>query len=339
MNGRAFNRAMKVALAQIAPVLLDRDATTERTVAAIREAGAGGAKLVAFGEVFLPGYPIWLDRTGGSRFNDEKQKALHAKYLAAAVDIDAGDLDPVRDAARGVGIAVVIGIAERPRERAGHTIFASCVTIAPDGSVASVHRKLMPTYEERLCWGTGDAHGLVTHRFGGLAPFTLGSLNCWENWMPLTRASLYAQGEDLHVAIWPGGEQNTRDITPVIAKEGRSFVLSVGARLTHADIPDDFPQREEIVNSPREAGRGGVVHNGGSCVAAPDGSWVLEPDTETDGVLFAEIDHARVLEERQNFDPSGHYARPELLRLEVDRRRIESASFLNEPARPPAQSH
>ncbi|MEM0983498.1 MAG: carbon-nitrogen hydrolase family protein [Planctomycetota bacterium] len=321
---------MRVALAQIGPVLLDRGATLERGVRAIEEAAAGGASLVAFGEVFLPGYPIWLDRTGGAKFDDRLQKELHAEYLASTVDIEAGEMDPILEAAKRSKIAVVIGIAERARERAGHTIFASCVTVSPAGEVVSVHRKLMPTYEERLCWGTGDAHGLVVHRFGELSPFTLGSLNCWENWMPLPRAALHAQGEDLHVAIWPGGDVNTRDITPVIAKEGRSFVISVGARLTHDDIPANFPARDEIVSSAREAGKNGLIHNGGSCVAGPDGSWVLEPDTETDGVLFAEIDHARVLEERQNFDPSGHYARPELLRLEVDRRRVRSAVFRDE---------
>lgn len=318
---------MRLAIAQIAPRLLDREATTARAARAIEDAAASGARLVVFGESFLPGYPIWLDRTHGARFEDPLQQQLHARYLDAGVDIEAGHLDPLREAARDGGIAVVIGIAERPRDRGGHTLYASCVTIAPDGAIASVHRKLMPTYEERLCWGAGDAHGLVTHRFDALAPFTLGSLNCWENWMPLARAALHAQGEDLHVAIWPGGDANTRDATPFIAKEARGYVVSAGARLTHDDIPDDFPARHTIVSSPREDGSARVIHNGGSAVAAPDGSWILEPDTTTNGIITADIDHTRVLEQRQNFDHSGHYARPELLRLAVNRARIRAATF------------
>jgi len=315
---------MRIAAAQIAPVLLDRDATTDRAVRAIDDAAAADCRLVAFGECFLPGYPVWTERTGGAHFDSPLQKEYHARYLAAAIDLEAGDLAPIQAAAARHGIAVVIGIAERPRHRGGHTLFASAVSVAPDGSIASAHRKLMPTYEERLSWAPGDAHGLVTHRFDPLAPFTLGSLNCWENWMPLPRAALHAQGEDLHVAIWPGRDANTRDITRFIAREGRSYVLSASARLAPSDIPDDFPRRDRVIAALDDQG---LFHNGGSCIAGPDGAWVTEPDTTTDGLVIAEIDHRRVLEERQNFDPSGHYARPELLRLEVDRRRIESATF------------
>ncbi len=316
---------MRVAIAQVAPVLLDRAATLDRAVAAIAEAARAGAKLVAFGEVFCPGYPVWTERTGGAAFDNPLQKTLHARYLREAVDLDAGDLAPVLRAAAEHQIAVIMGVAERPSDRGGHTLFATAVTIAPDGSIASAHRKLMPTYEERLSWGPGDAHGLVTHRLKGLAPFTLGTLNCWENWMPLARAALHARGEDLHVAIWPGRDANTRDLTRVIAREGRSFVISASARLGPDDLPADLPARDEI--AARGLDQAGLFHNGGSCIAGPDGAWVLEPDTTTDGVLFADIDHDRVLEERQNFDPSGHYARPELLRLEVDRRRIVAARF------------
>jgi nitrilase len=316
---------MLIALGQIAPVLLDRAATLERVRAAIAQAGSRGAKLIAFGECLCPGYPVWTERTDGARFDDAVQKALHAKYLEQGVDLEAGDLEPVQRAAAEHDIAVVIGIAERPRDRGGHTLYASAVTVSPTGEIASVHRKLMPTYEERLSWGPGDAHGLVVHRFGALAPFTLGSLNCWENWMPLPRAALHAQGEDLHVAIWPGRDVITRDITRFIAREGRSYVVSVGARLGPDDIPAGFPERDRIIAHGLDDQ--GLIHNGGSCVAGPDGQWVLEPDRTTDGVVFAEIDHARVLGERQNFDPSGHYGRPDLLRLEVDRRRVVSATF------------
>lgn len=148
--------------------------------------------------------------------------------------------------------------------------------------------------------------------------------------MPLPRATLHAQGEDLHVAIWPGSDHNTRDITRFIAREGRSFVISASSRLRASDIPADFPFRDLIVNGPISGGENELIHNGGSAIAGPDGEWVIEPDTTTNGVITATIDQRRVLEERQNFDPSGHYARPDLLRLEADRRRARATHFKDE---------
>lgn len=317
--------SLRVSIAQIAPVLLDRAATTARLVDAVNEAAAAGSRLVAFGESLLPGYPVWLSRTGGARFDDPEQKALHARYLDQAVDLDAGHLDAVRDAARSGGIAVVLGAAERAADRGGHSLFCSCITIAPDGAVASVHRKLVPTYEERLCWSHGDGHGLRAHGF--LAPFTLGALNCWENWMPLARAAVHAQGVDLHVALWPGGDVNTRDITRFIARESRSYVLSASALLRAEDIPLGTPSRQRILS---DSG-GTMLHNGGSAIAGPDGEWIVEPVIGTRAVITADLDHARVRGERQNFDPSGHYARPDVLRLTVNRARLRSAEF-NDPA-------
>ncbi|MEO0663282.1 MAG: carbon-nitrogen hydrolase family protein, partial [Planctomycetota bacterium] len=131
------------------------------------------------------------------------------------------------------------------------------------------------------------------------------------------RASLYAQGEDLHCMLWPGSRRNTEDLTPVVAKESRSYVVSVSALLREEDVPADFPLREQFVPTPGE-----VLHDGGSCVAAPDGSWVLEPMPTEERVAIVEIDPARVREERQNFDPTGHYGRPDVLRLSVHRERL-----------------
>lgn len=300
---------MKVALAQIAPVLLDRDATTVKVQDAIAEASGQGADLAVFGETLLPGYPAWISRTDGARFNAQDQKELHSLYLDQAVDIEAGQFAGVQDAAREHGVAVCIGIAERER----YSVFASRVIVGQDGAILSVHRKLRPTYEERLTWAPGDGEGLVCHR---IEEFTVGGLNCWENWMPLARASLYAQGEDLHCMLWPGARRNTEDLTPVIAKESRSFVVSVSGLLRESDVPQSFPHRDRFVPQAGE-----LLHDGGSCLAAPDGSWVIEPLGPEECVVTAEIDIARVREERQNFDPAGHYARPDVLDLRVRRGR------------------
>ncbi|MEM7679252.1 MAG: nitrilase-related carbon-nitrogen hydrolase, partial [Myxococcota bacterium] len=178
-----------------------------------------------------------------------------------------------------------------------------------------------PTYEERLVWGAGDGHGLLTHPVG---PFTVGALNCWENWMPLTRASLYAQGMNLHVASWPGAPRNTENSTPFFAFEGRSYVASVSGILRPEDIPEDVPLRSQIIKDDS------ILLTGGSAVAGPDGRWVLPPVPEKIGIFTADIDIHRVRQARQNFDPAGHYARPDVFRLTVDRRRQSAAHFIDE---------
>jgi nitrilase len=304
---------LTVALAQISPVWLNRDATLEKVIQRIEQAGEQGAQLVAFGEALVPGYPFWVERTNGAVFNSPFQKELYAHYASQAVQIEAGHLEGVCTAAARFRVAVYLGVIERPPERGGHSLYASLVYITPDGEIASVHRKLMPTYEERLVWSPGDGHGLRVHRLGA---FTVGGLNCWENWMPLPRAALYGQGEDLHVAVWPGSLHNTEDITRFLAKEGRSYVLSVSALMRRSEIPGDIPHAEEIRSSCPE-----VLANGGSCLAAPDGSWLIEPQVGIETMQTVVIDYNRVLQERQNFDPAGHYSRPDVTRLTLNRQR------------------
>lgn len=311
----------RVGLAQISPVLLDRDATCDKICSSIREAAAEGCRIVAFGEALLPGYPVWLATTGGARWDDELQKAIHARYHDAAIVPESSDLDAIRSLAAEHGIAVVLGCIERAKNRGGHSLYCTALYIDQSGETRSAHRKLMPTYDERLAWSTGDGHGLRVH---DLAPFRVGVLNCWENWMPLARVALHAQGEDLHFALWPGSRRNTVDLTPVLAKEGRSFVVSVSATLRRADIPVDFPERDMV--APEASA---WLHDGGSCIAGPDGRWILDPVVETEGVFVATLDPTAVARERQNFDPSGHYARPDVLRLEVDRRRQENVSWID----------
>lgn len=308
-----------MAAAQMAPVWLDRIRTLERVVARMEEAARAGAQLVAFGEALVPGYPFWLERTDGARFESPTQKALHAHYLKEAVVIERGDLAPVCEAARALRLATVLGCIERPGDRGGHSVYASLVYVDATGSIGSVHRKLMPTYEERLSWSPGDGHGLRTHRLGA---FNVGGLNCWENWMPLPRAALYALGEDLHVALWPGGEHNTRDLTRFLAREGRSYVISVSGLMRRADIPPELPMAELLTRSADD-----VMANGGTCIAAPDGKWIVEPVVGEERIVVATLDHRRVREERQNFDPAGHYARPDVLQLVVNRARQSSVRF------------
>lgn len=302
-----------VGLAQIAPVWLDREKTIEKVVNRIDEAGKRGCDLVVFGEALVPGYPFWVERTDGARFDSAVQKAMYARYLDQAVQIEAGHLRAVFDVVRRTGASVILGTVERPADRGGHSLYCSLVHISSRGEVITVHRKLMPTHEERLVWAAGDGWGL---RVSPLGPFTVGALNCWENWMPLARAALVTQGEDLHVAIWPGSDRLTRDITRFAAKEARSYVVSVSGLMRGDDIPEGIPVRDAML-----AEGGDVLANGGSCIAGPDGEWIVEPFTGREELVVATLDHARVREERQNFDFSGHDSRPDVTRLVLHRER------------------
>ncbi len=311
--------SLTIGLAQIAPVWFDREKTLAKVSRQISDAAANNCDLIAFGEALVPGYPFWLEYSNVTAFNSSFQKDFHAEYVNQAVCIERGDLRIVCDLAREKQIAVYLGIIERPLDRGGKSIYASLVYIGKSGEIASVHRKLMPTYDERLTWAIGDGHGLRVHELG---EFTVGGLNCWENWMPLARTSLYAQGEDLHVAVWPGSRRNTIDITRFIARESRSFVVSVSGLMRKSDLPADLPGIDTIVaNSPE------FLADGGSCIAGPDGEWVIEPFCNEEKLLVATLDHRRVLAERQNFDPTGHYSRPDVLKLKVNRKRQLSASF------------
>ncbi len=310
-NGHTDN--LTVGLAQIAPVWLDRDQTLEKIIAYTKQAAEKDCRLVVFGEAILPGYPFWVGLTDGAQFNSSVQKELHAHYTDQAVQIEAGHLAPLCEVAANKKISVITGIIERAADRGGHSLYCSLVYIDSAGEIRSVHRKLMPTYEERLTWSPGDGHGLRVHKLGA---FTLGALNCWENWMPLVRAALYGMGEDLHVAIWPGSERNTHDITRFIAKEARSYVISVSGLMRKSDFPKDTPHREKIVENCPD-----VLTDGGSCVCGPDGEWVIEPVAAEECLTVATVNHQRVREERQNFDPSGHYSRPDVTRLTVNRKR------------------
>lgn len=308
-----MKQSIRVGLAQIHPVWLNRQATIEKVGAYVQKAAAAGCDLVTFGEALVPGYPFWLSITDGARFNDPVQKAIHAHYLDQAVRIEKGDLDPICQLAKAHAIAVILGTIELGQNRGNHSVYCTLVYIDRQGVIQTTHRKLMPTYEERLTWSPGDGHGLRTHP---LEAFTVGALNCWENWMPLPRAALYGMGEDLHVAIWPGGYHNTHDLTKFIAKESRSYVISVSGLFHARDIDPSLPHADRMM-----ASADGWLANGGSCISNPRGEWVIEPLIEKEELLVADLDHQLVREERQNFDPSGHYSRPDVTQLSVNRQR------------------
>ena len=310
---------LKVALAQIAPVWLHKEHTIQKIENAIIDAAKEKAELIVFGEALLPGYPFWIGLTNGAAWNSSVQKEIHAHYVQNSITIEKGELDTICKLAKEHNIAIYLGIIERAQNRGGHSIYASLVYINQEGEIKSVHRKLQPTYDERLTWAPGDGHGLRVHP---LKNFTVGGLNCWENWMPLPRAALYGQGENLHIAVWPGSDHNTKDITRFIAIESRSFVISVSSLMNKTDIPKDTPHFNKIAKNAPE-----ILVNGGSCIAGPDGEWILEPVINKEGLFYETLDFSKVLQERQNFDVVGYYSRPDVTKLEVNRERQSTVYF------------
>ena len=304
---------LKVALAQVAPIWLDKKATLEKAKLILPEASQNGAELVVFGEAFFPGYPFWLAHTNGAAWDLKVNKELHAHYVRNSVQIETGELEDLCQLAKEKKLAVYLGMMERAQDRGGHSLYCSLVYIDAQGKIQSVHRKLQPTYDERLTWAPGDGHGLRVHP---LKKFTVGGLNCWENWMPLPRASLYGQGENLHVAVWPGGLHNTKDITRFIARESRGYVISVSSLMRTSDFPKDTPHLQKILEKAPK-----TLANGGSCIAGPDGEWEIAPIVDKEGLIYHTLNINRVYEEHQNFDPVGHYARPDVTQLSVNRER------------------
>ena len=309
---------MRVAAVQRAPAYLDRDGTIRVVLDSITEAADAGADLIAFPETFVPGYPVWTDFTHASHFDHPRQKAAFAQYVDAAVDIAGGDLDPVVAACADLSVFAYLGVAER--SESAMSVHCSLVAIDPGKGVVSVHRKLKPTFGERLVWADGDGAGLVVHDHRGVR---VSGLNCWENWMPLARTALYAQGTQVHVATWPGSPGVSHDVSRFIAREGRMFVVSSGAVLRADHLPGDFALRDEML------AEGDRYNSGGAIIVAPTGDVLAEAPPHEECIITADLDLDVVRQERHNFDPTGHYSRPDVFELTIDRRRRATAGFVD----------
>lgn len=299
-----------VAVVQHAPVWMDRAATMERAVSLVDEAAANGARLVAFPEAFIPGFPTWTFSLKPSDY--ATTEALYALLLDQAVDLAGGDLGPLQEAARARQVTIVCGVNERDRAYSGTTLYNTVVVIGPDGRLLNRHRKLVPTNAERIVWGMGDALGL---RPVDTPAGRVGALICWENYMPLARFTLYAQGIELYVA--PTWARTDRWVASMrhIAFEGRCWVLGCGNILTTDDIPPGIPGRDQIV-SPYS---GTVVNDGDSVIVNPEGELVAGPLRAETGILYADCDPAAVARARLRLDVAGHYGRPDVFRLQVHR--------------------
>ena len=299
---------VRVAVVQHPPVLLDRERTVARGVELMAEAAGAGARLVTFPETWVPGYPewIWRLRPGG---DDALTAEIHALLLESAVDIDGGHLAPLRDAARELGITVLVGVHERDGRYSRGTLYNTAVLIGPDGAILNRHRKLMPTNPERMVWGQGDASGL---RVVDTPAGRVGALICWENYMPLARFALYAQGPDFHLApTWDAGSGWVSTMRH-IALEGRCWVLGNGTAMRGRDVPAGFPRRDEVFPDQDD-----WFNPGDSVIVSPSGRIVAGPLRDEHGILYADCDPAAAAAARRTLDVAGHYGRPDVFRLEV----------------------
>jgi nitrilase len=303
-----------VAVHQSAPVLLDRDATIARVCEAIAEAGRAGARLVLFPEAIVPGYPRGLDFGARVGSRDTAGRDLFARYLDQAVAIPGPDTKRIGDAARNAGCSVAIGVVERAR-RTG-TLYCTLAYFGPDGELLGKHRKLKPTGSERLIWGEGDGSGLGVIDVDGA---TVGGLICWENLMPLARAALYAKGVDIWIAPTADARDTWQATIRHIACEGRCFVLSCNQYVTRDMLPREWI---EAADPDR------VECRGGSAIIGPLGDYLAGPLHDTEGLLTAELDMRELARARFDFDPVGHYARPDVFRLVVNEAPSANVEFV-----------
>jgi len=300
----------KVAVVQVPPVFLDREATLARAVAKVDEAADAGARLVAFPEAFVPGYPDWIWRLRPGNDNAESSE-IWGRFLPQTVDLERDELAPLREVARRREVTVTLGINERDGEFSRATVYNTLVVIGADGEIGLRHRKLVPTNAERMVWGAGDGVGLETVE---TSVGRVGGLVCWENLMPLARFALYAAGVQIYVApTWDEGDSWIASMKH-IAYEGGCWVLGCGNAIRASDIPADLPLRSQLYPDPEE-----WVNPGDSVIVAPGGGIVAGPLHEAAGILYADCDPARASRAHRVLDVAGHYGRPDVFHLTIDR--------------------
>jgi nitrilase len=294
-----MNEPVRVACAQVEPVIFDREATLDKLATVAADVAANGAQLVLFPETFVPVYPSsrWAGALGVWGGN---AKELWARLARASLTVPSPETERIGAVAKQHGLVLAVGVNELD----GGTLYNTLLVFTPDGRLALRHRKLMPTNHERMIWGLGDGDGLEAIDTG---LGRVGGLICWENFMPLARAALYESGLDIYLAPTADDSESWLESARHIAREGRAFVLSCCVYQRASSYPEDVP----IADGPDLLGRGG------SAIVGPDGEYLAGPLWDEEGILYAELDPDLLFAERQRFDAAGHYSRPDVLHLEV----------------------
>jgi nitrilase len=302
---------VKVAAVQAAPVYLDLPASLEKAGKLIGEAARFGAKVVVFPETWLPGYPAWLDCCRDAALWDYAPvKKVFARLMENSVAIPSPATEALSEMALKHQIVLNMSVNERVTQGAGRgTLYNTMLTFGADGALLNRHRKIMPTYTERLVWGQGDGASLKAvdtdaGRIGGLI--------CWEHWMPLARQALHTSGEDIHVAAWPQVKEMNLVASRHYAFEGRCYVIATGAIMKANELPEGLEAIESLQLNPEA-----FVLNGGSAIIAPDGTLLAGPVFNEETIVTAELDLSRIVEEAMVLDITGHYSRPDIFDVKM----------------------
>ncbi len=302
---------VKVAAVQAAPIYMDLAGSVEKAQTLIADAARLGAKLVVFPETWLPGYPAWLDCSRDYAVWDHAPtKKVFARLMANSVEVPGPVTEQLAASARDHSVVLNISAHERVTSGPGRgTLYNTMLTFGADGALLNRHRKIMPTYTERLIWGRGDGASLkaVDTEAG-----RVGGLICWEHWMPLARHALHTSGEDIHIAAWPQVKEMNLVASRHYAFEGRSFVIACGAIMKASDLPSELEAIALIAANPDA-----IVLNGGSAIIAPDGAVIAGPIFDEEAILTADLDFSRIAEESLTLDVTGHYSRPDLFDVKM----------------------
>jgi len=307
----------KIAIVQESPVFLNLDASIEKALVLIKEAASSEADIVVFGESWFGGYPSWLDYIpNAARWNYAPIKEVWANTYENAIEMCGKEVERLTRAAKEANVFLVLGFNEVIKKGRGNgSLYNAILMIDQKGEVRNHHRKLMPTYTEKLIYGLGDGKGLaaVDTPFG-----RLGALVCWEHWMPLTRQAMHDEAEDIHFALWPKVHEMHQIASRHYAFEGRCFVVAVGQMLASASLP------KELMEEVRQAGNSlpEFVLNGGSSVIGPDGFYLMEPQFDVGGILYVELPPMKTnTAERMNLSTSGHYQRWDVFDFKINKKR------------------
>ena len=305
--------AFKVAVVQASPVVFDRERTLEKLCSLAGEAARKGARLVLFPEAFVSAYPRGLDFGAVVGNRTDAGRRDFQRYWESSVDVPGPAVDALAKTARTHDIHLVVGVVERD----GGTLYCTVLFFAPDGSYLGKHRKVMPTASERLVWGFGDGSTMPVF---DTALGKLGAVICWENYLPLLRAAMYAKGIELYCA--PTADMRDSWIASMrhIAVEGRCFVLSCNQFNRRKDFPTDY--RTPFGDDPET-----VMSRGGSCIVDPFGNFLAGPNVDGEAILIADIDRSQIVQGKYDIDVVGHYARPDIFQLFVDEQPKRPVSY------------
>ncbi|MCF6361598.1 MAG: carbon-nitrogen hydrolase family protein [Cyclobacteriaceae bacterium] len=301
---------IKVAIAQYAPVHFNKEATLQKLRSIIEEAASQKVQLLAVGETWLSGYPAWLDYGNNiSQWDGPEMKQAFIEMFESSITVSGPEAEEVGKLAAQHNMGIVLGINEKVATGPGNgTLYNSLLIFNEHGELSVHHRKLMPTFTEKLLYGLGDGGGLEATPIHGART---GALICWEHWMPLARQAMHNSGEDIHVALWPNVHEMLQVASRHYAFEGRSFVLAVGQIMKASDVPKGIKLTADI-NNPDT-----LLLKGGSCIIGPDGKYIVEPIFGEEKLIVKELDISKVYGERMAMDTSGHYNRPDVFKFKV----------------------